>query len=103
MRMLKTIVLPARASAATTTLVLLLWTILNPPSSCAQMPGVEIPPQPSTTVTKTADGLTATIGDETLHVAVCAESVIHVIASPKPLSAVGQAQPWMLDPQQSCP
>ncbi len=62
------------------------------------MPGVATPPQPPTTVTKTADGLTANIGNETLHVAVCGESVIHVTASPKPLSEAVHAQPWMLDP-----
>ena len=47
--------------------------------------------------------MTATIGSETLHVAVCGESVIHVTASPKPLSEAVHDQPWMLDRRQACP
>ena len=47
--------------------------------------------------------MTATIGNETLHVAVCGESVIHVMASPKPLSEAVHDQPWMLDRRQACP
>ena len=47
--------------------------------------------------------MTATIGNETLHVAVCSESVIHVMASAKPLSEAVHNQPWMLDRRQACP
>ena len=47
--------------------------------------------------------MTAAIGSETLHVEVCGESVIHVTASPKPLSEVIRDRPWMLDRRQSCP
>src|SRR5882757_1647792 len=83
--------------------LLLLLLSLQAPELAAQIPGVAIPTQPPTTVTKTADGLTATIGNETLHVAVCGESVIHVTASPKPLSEAAHDQPWMLDPPESCP
>jgi alpha-D-xyloside xylohydrolase len=98
-----TTVSPVRANEWAMILILLsLWS-LNSPRSAAQIPGAAIPPQPPTTVTKTDDGMTATIGSETLHVAVCGESVIHVTASPKPLSETVHDQPWMLDRQQSCP
>src|SRR5271156_5584682 len=99
-------VLPARAGEWAMILILLfLWSV-NSPRSAAQIPGVTTPPQPPTTVTQTDDGMTATIGSETLHVAVCGESVIHVTASPKPLSEQNEpvhSQPWMLDHQQACP
>jgi hypothetical protein len=100
MKMWNATFLPARAREWATILLLL---FSNAPYSAAQIPGAAIPPQPPTTVTKTADGLTANIGNETLHVAVCGESVIHVTASPKPLSESVHDQPWMLDPQQACP
>src|SRR5271168_4741695 len=95
-------VLPARAGEWAMILILLfLWSVS--PRSAAQLPGAAIPPQPPITVTQTDDGMTATIGSETLHVAVCGESVIHVTASPKPLSQAVHDQPWMLDRRQSCP
>src|SRR5271163_1500257 len=96
-------VLPARAGVWAMILILLfLWSV-NSPRSAAQIPGAAIPTQPPITVTQTDDGMTATIGSETLHVAVCGESVIHVTASPKPLSQAVHDQPWMLDRRQSCP
>jgi len=98
-----TTVLPARFSKRLTILLLLFLLSLNPHRAPAQIPGADIPPQPPTTVTKTDDGMTATIGNETLHVAVCGESIIHVIASPKPLSQAVHDQPWMLDPRLACP
>src|SRR5258708_14525106 len=103
MKMWNTTFLPARAREWAPGLLLLLLLSLQVPGLAAQIPGAAIPPQPPTTVTKTADGLTATIGNETLHIAVCGESVIHVTASPKPLSEAAHDQPWMLDPPQSCP
>src|ERR1700733_3171700 len=102
MGMSMTTALPARISEWAAILLLLLWSV-NSPRSAAQIPGADIPPQPPTTVTKTDDGMTATIGEETLHVAVCGESIIHVTASPKPLSEVVHDQPWMLDRRQACP
>jgi alpha-D-xyloside xylohydrolase len=96
-------VLPARAGVWAMILILLfLWSV-NSPRSAAQIPGAAIPTQPPITVTQTDDGMTATIGSETLHVAVCGESVIHVTASPKPLPEAVHDQPWMLDRRQSCP
>jgi alpha-D-xyloside xylohydrolase len=62
-----------------------------------------VPPPPPITAAQAEDGLTAKIGDETLHVSVCKASVIHVVASPKPLDSISHDQPWMLDPKQSCP
>jgi len=58
---------------------------------------------PPVTVTKTSDGIVAKIGDENLRVSVCADSVIHVVASPKALDSLHSAKPWMLDAKQSCP
>jgi alpha-D-xyloside xylohydrolase len=85
--------------------VILLWAIASV-RLAAQIPGVAIPSQPITTVIQTNDGMTATVGSETLHVAVCSESVVHVTASPKPLSEQNEpvhSEPWMLDHHQACP
>jgi alpha-D-xyloside xylohydrolase len=68
----------------------------------AQLLGA-IPPLPPVVVTRTSDGLTATIGDETLRVSVCNASIIHVMATPKPPESIRHDQPWILDPTQSCP
>src|ERR1700724_1404521 len=95
--------LPPRISAWSMIVFLLsVWGTISSPSM-AQIPGAAIPPQPPITVTQTDDGMKATIGSETLHVEVCGESVIHVTASPKPLSEVIHNQPWMLDRRQSVP
>jgi hypothetical protein len=42
----------------------------------------KLPPLPPITVARAGDGLLAKIGDESLH-AICSDSVIHVVASPK--------------------
>ena len=62
--------------------VALLFFLAHSAPLAAQLLGA-IPPLPPVVVTQTADGLTATIGDETLRVSVCNASVIHVIATPK--------------------
>src|ERR1700733_11426804 len=101
--MLTNTFLPPRISAGTMIVFLLLaWGTISSPSA-AQIPGASIPPQPPITVTQTDDGMIAAIGSETLHVEVCGETVIHVTASPRPLSEVIHNQPWMLDRRQSCP
>src|ERR1700690_2171549 len=82
--------------------LLLLCLIAYPRHSPAQNQS-KYPPLPPITVTKADDGLMAKMGDESLHVSVCADSVIHVVASPKPLDSLRSPQPWMLDPKQSCP
>jgi alpha-D-xyloside xylohydrolase len=85
-----------------TIFLLSLCVIVLPSRSSAQMPG-KFPPMPPITVTKTADGMMAKIGDENLHISVCADTIIHIVASPKPLDSLKSAQPWMLDSKQSCP
>ena len=68
----------------------------------AQLLGA-IPALPPVVVSRTSDGLTAKIGDETLQVSVCSASVIHVVATPKPPESIHHDQTWILDPKQSCP
>ncbi len=67
----------------------------------AQLVG-QRPPQPPTLVTAAEDGLNAKIGDENIHVSVCTDSVIHVVAGPGS-HADSPFQPWLLEKQQSCP
>ena len=53
--------------------------------------------------TQSPDGFTAQSGTETLHLSVCADSVIHVVAHPVALNEPPSAEPWMLPKDQSCP
>src|SRR5271165_7124130 len=92
----------AFASRSWTLYLGLLCLIAHPLPSSAQFPG-KIPPPLPISVSKADDGLLAKIGDESLHISVCTDSVIHVVASPKPLDSLKSPQPWMLDPKQSCP
>jgi alpha-D-xyloside xylohydrolase len=80
----------------------LLFLFAYPSQLTAQILG-KLPPLPAIGVTRAEDGLMAEIGDESLRVSVCSDSVIHVVASPKALDSVKTQQPWMLDPKQSCP
>jgi alpha-D-xyloside xylohydrolase len=80
----------------------MLVVMVRPFHATAQKPS-KLPPPPPITVTKTADGLSAKIGDENLQVSVCADSIVHVVASLRPLESLRSPQPWMLDPKQSCP
>ena len=68
----------------------------------AQLLGA-LPPLPPIAVAQAPDGFTATIGPENLHLSVCGEAVIHVVASPGSLDSIRPDQPWILDAQQSCP
>ncbi len=79
-----------------------LFCLIARPSQLTAQLG-ELPPLPPITATRAGDGLMAKIGDENLHLSVCSDSVIHVVASPKPLDSISHDQPWMLDPKQSCP
>ena len=63
----------------------------------------EIPQLPAITASEAKDGMVAQIGDEKLHLTVCGDSVIHVVASPEAASSATPAQPWMLDRSESCP
>ncbi len=80
----------------------LLFFVAHSTPLAAQLLGA-IPPLPPVVVTRTDDGLTAKIGDETLRVSVCSASVIHVVATPRSPESIRHDQPWMLDPKQSCP
>ena len=79
----------------------LLCLIARPLQLAAQLGA--LPPLPPVTAARAGDGLTAKVGDENLHLSVCSDSVIHVVASPKPLDSISHDQPWMLDPKQACP
>ena len=68
----------------------------------AQLSG-DLPPLPQISVSEAKDGLAATIGSETLHISVCADTVIHVVASPVGAASAVPEQPWMLAPAESCP
>jgi alpha-D-xyloside xylohydrolase len=73
--------------------------ILLPTPMKAQLFGE--PPTPPISVTETKDGLAAKVGEESLHITVCADSVIHVVASPTPTEP--PLQPWLLPVGESCP
>ena len=63
----------------------------------------DVPPLPAVQIAAAPDGMTATIGKESVHISVCSASVIHFAAGPELHSQVAGSQPWMLDPQESCP
>jgi alpha-D-xyloside xylohydrolase len=46
--------------------------------------------------------MTATIGNESVHISVCRPSVIHFVSTPEP-PTTRQIEPWMLDSKESCP
>ena len=63
----------------------------------------DVPPLPAVQYAAAPDGMTATIGKESVHISVCGASVIHFVAAPELHSAVARSQPWMLDPKDACP
>jgi alpha-D-xyloside xylohydrolase len=63
----------------------------------------EVPPLPTVKEAPAPDGMTVSVGDESLHISVCRSSVIHFLATPEPPNAVKQNQPWILDSKESCP
>jgi alpha-D-xyloside xylohydrolase len=63
----------------------------------------ETPPLPVVKYFPAPDGMTATVGNERLHISVCRSSVIHFVATPEAATTAGQPQPWILDPKESCP
>ena len=75
---------------------------LSASSVVAQMPGQKAPGPPPEQIIQTSQGLRATAGEEVLSVTACADSVLHVVATPNP-SAPASPHPWMLDQQESCP
>src|SRR5215475_1400084 len=68
----------------------------------AQMPGQQLPEQAPIAVQQSEDGFRAIVGDEQVAISVCADSVIHVVATPG-RSAKVTPKPWMLDAKESCP
>ena len=50
----------------------------------AQMPGQKAAGPPPAQIEQTSHGIRATAGSEVLEVTVCADSVIHVVATPEP-------------------
>jgi alpha-D-xyloside xylohydrolase len=74
-----------------------------------QAPAQSQPPHPVISVAQSAHGLDAVIDqdlygsadNETLHLIVCSDSVIHVIARPDGRKTE-HPQPWLLPPDQSC-
>jgi len=67
----------------------------------AQMPGQSLPGLEPTTVARSQQGMHATVGTETLDIAVCDGSVIHLLARPNATTHTAP-RPWMLDATQSC-
>ena len=92
----------ARARIKGAVSLALLCFVTHSSSLAAQLLGA-IPPLPPVVVTRTDDGLTAKIGDETLRVSVCSTSVVHVVATPRSPESIRHDQLWVLAPKQSCP
>ena len=63
----------------------------------------EVPPLPSVKHAPAPDGMTVTVGSESLHISVCRSSVIHFVAAPEVLDTLRQKHPWLLDSNESCP
>ncbi len=63
----------------------------------------DVPPLPPVRYVQAQDGITATVGNESVHISVCRSSVIHFVSTPGPLNKVRQNLPWMLDSKESCP
>ena len=63
----------------------------------------EVPQLPPVKYAQVRDGMTATIGNESVHISVCRSFVIHFVAAPEPPDTIRQSHPWMLDSKQSCP
>jgi alpha-D-xyloside xylohydrolase len=62
----------------------------------------DLPPLSAITAQQESDGFSARIGSEILHVSVCRDAVIHVVATPTDSPAPSE-HPWMLPAAQSCP
>jgi alpha-D-xyloside xylohydrolase len=63
----------------------------------------EVPPLPRVKYAQAPDGMTAEVGDESLHFSVCRATVIHFVATLEPPGKVRESEPWMLDAKDSCP
>ena len=63
----------------------------------------DVPPLPAVQYALATDGMTATIGTETVHISVCSSSVIHFVAGPEAHGTADRSKPWVLDPTEACP
>ena len=63
----------------------------------------DVPPLPPVKVAPVPDGLTAAIGNETVHISVCSPSIIHFVATPESPDKAERPKPWMLEAKESCP
>ena len=63
----------------------------------------DTPPLPSVQVVAAPDGMTATVGPESVHISVCGASVIHFVSTPESRYAAVASLPWMLEAKESCP
>jgi len=63
----------------------------------------EVPPLPQVKYSQVADGITATVGNDSLHISVCRAGIVHFVATPDPPNSVKPNRPWMLDAKDSCP
>jgi alpha-D-xyloside xylohydrolase len=79
----------------------LCWLIWSTQKATAQL--WDVPPLPPVKYAQVQDGMTAKIGNESVHISVCRSSVIHFVSTPEPPNKVRQSQPWMLDSKESCP
>ncbi len=77
------------------------WCLFETKTAEAQL--WDVPPLPPVKVAPAPDGLTAAIGNETVHISVCGASVIHFVATPEPPDKAERSKPWMLEPKESCP
>jgi alpha-D-xyloside xylohydrolase len=58
---------------------------------------------PAITAEQTEWGFAAKIGGESLHITVCGDDVIHVVAGPGDPATSSPVQPWMLAASEACP
>src|SRR5208282_2871946 len=87
-----------------------IWTVLVPALCCflgsatqAKAQLWDVPPLPPVKHAPAPDGMTATVGNESVHISVCRSSVIHFVATLEPPDTVKQNQPWMLGAKEACP
>jgi alpha-D-xyloside xylohydrolase len=77
---------------------------LSAPAQASSQPVPGVMPHPSAMhAVQTSGGFVATNDRETLEVAVCGDSLIHVTARPAGAAASAEMQPWMLPTAEVCP
>ncbi len=71
------------------------------PTAQGQLLGAK--PQKAATVSSLENGFKAELGDEVVEVTVCGDSILHVVAHPRSITAAPPAKPWLLPKNESCP